>query len=249
MRLIRPLAAALALACACAAFAGEFSVTPVRMEFAGVARSQLLSITNTGNAPARFLARGAAWTMNENGGVELADDDGLIVFPASFTLAPKATQNVRVGTSQRPGDTEKTWRVVLEELPDPAANPGAVGASIAVLSMISVPVFMPPLAARKALDVSLAGVSGNTAQVALNNQGNAHELVAGVSITALRGEAVAQQAQQEGWYVLPGKRRVYGFNASGPWCAPGVTALELKASDLQGQVLARKSVDAREVCR
>lgn len=242
------LAAALAASAALPAAAGEFAVSPVRLEFNTAARSQLLSITNSGNTPARFLVRGAAWTMNEAGGVQLSEDDALVVFPASFTLAPKASQNIRVGTAQKPGDVEKTWRVVLEELPD-ATPPSAGGAVINVLSMISVPVFMPPLAPRKALELAWGGATGAKARVVLGNQGNAHELVGAVTLAALRGKEAQAPVRVEGWYVLPGKKREYTFEQAAAWCTPGVTGFELVASDVQGQPLARSTVDAAEACR
>jgi len=231
-----------------AILAGEFSVSPVRLDLGGTARSQLLSITNAGTVPARFLVRGAAWTMTEAGAVELSDDDKLIVFPASFTVAAKATQNIRVGTDQRAGETEKTWRVLLEELPDANAA-GNAGATINVLSVISVPVFMSPLKPRKAMEISWLGHEGASARVALINGGNAHEMVAAVSLIATRGDETIQQAQQEGWYILPGKRRVYVLAGEKSWCVPGITRIELKATDRQGETLARQTIDAREACR
>ncbi|QJW83736.1 hypothetical protein HK414_06015 [Ramlibacter terrae] len=54
------------LASACAALAaspakaGEFAVSPVRIEFNGAARSQLLAITNAGDTPARFWSAARA---------------------------------------------------------------------------------------------------------------------------------------------------------------------------------------------
>ena len=237
-----------ATVCAQGAVAGDFSVSPVRLEFAGISRSQLLSITNAGDKPSRFLARATSWTMTENGGVELKEDDTLLVFPASFTIAGKATQNIRVGTDQRAGDTERTWRVVLEELPD-ADTAGSQGATINVLSIISVPVFMPPVVPRKALAVSSQGFTGNAAKVGVVNSGNLHQMMAGVSVTAMRGEEVIQQAQQEGWYILPGRNRAYTINGAANWCAPGVTRFELRVADRDGQSLARQTIDAREACR
>ncbi|QJW83737.1 molecular chaperone [Ramlibacter terrae] len=180
--------------------------------------------------------------------MQLSDDDALVVFPASFTLAPKATQNIRVGTSQRPAEIEKTWRIVLEELPDPNA-PARPGATINVLSMISVPVFMPPAAPRKDLQLAWAGAAGNKAGVTLANGGNAHELVGAVTVAALRGAEAQTPVRVEGWYVLPGQRRAYSFEQATPWCAPGVTGFELVAADTNGQALTRRTVDAAEACR
>lgn len=228
--------------------AGEFSVSPIRVTLSGAARSQLLAITNIGNEPARFLVRSAGWTVNDAGAAELSADDSLSVFPASFTVPAKGTQNIRVGTDQKQGDTEKTWRIVLEQLPDPNAA-GNAGTTINVLSVLSVPVFMPPLSSRKAFTVNWQSVKGNSASVLLANDGNAHELVSSVSVTALRGTETAAQAKLEGWYLLPGKKRAFNLVTQNNWCAPDITAFELRALDREGQALAQQTVDAREACK
>lgn len=228
--------------------AAEFTVSPIRLDLSGTARSQLLAITNVGTKPARFLVRSAGWTITEANAVELSEDDRLVVFPASFTVAPKATQNIRVGTEQASSETEQTWRVVLEELPD-ANSAGSAGATINVLSVLSVPVFLAPLTARKTLDIALQDAKSSTARVLLSNTGNAHAMIAAVSVTAMRGADIAVQAQQEGWYLLPGKRRLFTIASDKVWCSPGVTSIEVRAADRDGQVLARQTIDAREACR
>lgn len=232
-----------------AAQAGEFAVSPTRLNLSGASRSQLLSITNAGATPSRFLVRATGWSVSESGVVELVPDDKLVVFPASFTVAPKATQNIRVGTDQPAADTEQTWRIILEELPNPEAQSTA-GTSINVLSVLSVPVFMPPAVARKSIDASIESVQGVTATVVLTNKGNAHEMINTVSVSALGGQTVLAQGLQEGWYLLPGKRRVLALKSDkNSWCVPGITSFDLRAVDRDGLTLVRQSIDAREVCR
>ena len=248
-RTVRYFAAAVMLLIYGAAFAGEFSVSPTRLNLSGASRSQLLSITNAGATPSRFLVRAAGWSVSESGVVELSPDDKLVVFPASFTVAPKATQNIRIGTDQPAGDTEQTWRIILEELPNPDAQSSA-NTTINVLSVLSVPVFMPPTSSRKSMELALDSVKAGTATVVLTNKGNAHEMIAAVSVAALRGETVLAQAQQEGWYLLPGKRRLLTLGSDkGSWCAPGITNFDLRAVDRDGLTLVRQSIDAREACR
>lgn len=212
------LAFILSWALPCGVAAGQFSVSPVKLDFIGNARSQLLSITNGSDQPAGFLVRGAAWTMTEAGAVEFLDDDSLIVFPATFTLPPKGTQNIRVGTAVRAGQTEKTWRVILEELPD-TSPAGASATVVNVLSIISVPVFMPPISPRKALEIAWQAAAGKVAKIETANTGNVHQVLTGVSVAAMRGDEIVQQAQEEGWYILPGETR-----AQPGWCRQLVRA-------------------------
>lgn len=228
--------------------AGEFSITPVRLDLASSARSQLLSVTNLGSTPARFMVRAAGWTVNEGGGVDLVPDDSLLVFPASFTIPPKGTQNVRAGTDLAPADVERTWRIVLEELPDP--NPTAQqGTTINVLSQLSVPVFMAPRQVRRELKLGPPAVDGNQARILVANTGNVHALVTAVSLTALREQQVLAEGRKEGWYLLPGSQRTYAITGTAAWCTSGVNRFELRAFDRDGQQLAQQALDAREVCR
>lgn len=230
------------------ALAGEFSVTPVRLDLAASARSQLLSITNLGNAPARFMVRAAGWSVNAGGGVDLVPDDNLLVFPASFTVPPKGTQNIRAGTDLAPGETERTWRIVLEELPDP--NPTAQqGTTINVLSQLSVPVFMAPRQVRRELALGPPTVDGARARVTVTNSGNVHALVTAVALTALRDQQPVVDGRKEGWYLLPGTQRTFDITGPSAWCAPGVSRFDVRAFDRDGQQLAQQSLDAREVCR
>lgn len=248
-RTTRLFAAALMLLIYGASFAGEFSVSPTRLNLSGASRSQLLAITNAGTTPSRFLVRATGWSVSESGVVELVADDKLVVFPASFTVAPKATQNIRVGTDQAAGDTEQTWRIILEELPNPDMQ-SSPGTAINVLSVLSVPVFMPPIAPRKSIELGIESVQGATVTMVLTNKGNAHEMINTVSVSALRGETVLAQGQQEGWYLLPGKRRVMALKSDKTiWCAPGITGFDVRAVDRDGLTLVRQSIDAREVCR
>jgi hypothetical protein len=75
-------------------------------------------------------------------------------------------------------------------------------------------------------------------------------MVSAVSVTALRGTDVAAQSQQEGWYLLPGKRRILTLKSDkASWCSPDLTTFELRAVDRDGQTLVQQKTDAREVCR
>ena len=240
-------AVALFLGLCSAAYGAAFSVSPVRLDFQGITRSQLLAVTNSSDVPIRFLARSAGWSMDSAGAVQLTDDEQLVVFPASFTVAARATQNVRIGTTEPAGTVEKTWRVILEELPDPNAA-GRSGASISVLSVVSVPVFMAPIQFDRKADLTWKKPTGQTLQATLDNQGNAHEVVASVALTAKRGEQVVQQAKVEGWYLLPSHQRHYTLKGDKAWCAVQASRFELMATAVDGRVIATRTVDAGAMC-
>lgn len=246
---VTPLVAvALTITSASLSWGGEFSVSPVRLDLSGAARSQLLSVTNLGNTPARFMVRAAGWTVNDGGGVDLVPDDNLLVFPASFTVPPKGTQNIRAGTDLAPTDVERTWRIVLEELPDP--NPAAQqGTTINVLSQLSVPVFMAPRQIRRELRLEKPVIDGAQARLPVANTGNVHALVTGVTLAAMRDQQTVVEGRKEGWYLLPGAQRSFSILASAAWCAAGVNRFEMRAFDRDGQQIAQQALDAREVCR
>lgn len=229
------------------AMASNVSITPVQLNLGGRMRSQLITVGNNSDQATRFLVRATGWRMDEEGNIQFLDDDQLIIYPASFSLPGRSTQNIRVGTAVGPADSEKTWRVVLEELPDPDAVI-ANGSAVNVLSTITVPVFMPPVSVHRSMAMTVSRISGRTAGVTLTNEGNVHELMLAVALTAFKGAQALQKVQVEGWYLLPSHRRSLGLQGAGAWCSLGADRFEINVTTSASGAVASRTLDAGQVC-
>jgi fimbrial chaperone protein len=127
MRRIIPLAACAALTMTAAAglapaAAGTLQVNPVLVEISGARRTASVTVRNEENVPVTIRAYPLAW--RQDGGEDHYDETPeLIVSPPVFTIAPHATQTVRVG-ARRPSAAPRPYRLIIEEVPE-AAPPGS----------------------------------------------------------------------------------------------------------------------------
>src|SRR5512137_2414573 len=103
------LAALLALS---SAGAGTFTISPLRVDFAGTAGTAALTVRNEEAAPVVVQAEGLAWS--QDGGTDaLQPTRDLLVSPAVFTLAPGGSQLVRVALRRTPDAArELAYRMV-----------------------------------------------------------------------------------------------------------------------------------------
>lgn len=223
---IAVLAAALAAAVAVPGHAGNFGVSPIRVELDRSTKSALVTVTNDDSRPLAFQARALSWTQDENGGDRYTETQDLVYFPQQFKIAPNESRVVRVGYKTPATQDEKTYRLFIEELADTARDPKQTG--IAVTLRFGVPVFLRPPAARSTADAQLS-VSARTVRALMKNTGNVHFRLATVRLVAVGagGETLLDQSV-DGWYLLAGAQRPYAFNLPAEVC-PNVRTLRVEA--------------------
>ena len=164
----------------------------------------LFFITNHGARPVTVQIEAADWRQ-ENGRDITAPSQELLASPPLAHIAPGARQSVRV-MARPPGDNEHAYRLLVSELPDPAADPGRVK----VLLQFSVPVFAAPDDG-KGLGTPLLSFSARRDGAALVlsavNRGPAPVKLAGPTFGGVlldRGPV----------YLLPGARRDFTVNGA-----------------------------------
>ena len=121
------------------AHAGNFSISPIRLDLSATARSAAMTVRNDERETV-VQAEVMLWEQ-VNGEDRLTPTRDLLVSPAVFTLPAKGSQLVRVALRNPPADTtrELSYRLILQEVPQ-RANPEFSGLQIAL--RLSVPVFV-----------------------------------------------------------------------------------------------------------
>jgi fimbrial chaperone protein len=109
-----------AAAAATPAAAGTLEVNPVLLEISANRRTATVTLRNQEAVPVTIRAYPLEWRQ-AGGGEAYAETSAVIVSPPVFTIAPGATQLVRVGLRSSAG-ARQAYRLILEEVPD--ANPG-----------------------------------------------------------------------------------------------------------------------------
>ena len=190
-------------------WAGSFHVSPIRIELSAQQASAALSIQNNGDDAVVIQAQTVMWSQ-ESGHDQYLPSEDLLATPPIFTIAPGATQIVRIGMRHViRGDQELSYRLFLQEVPQPP-QPGVFGLQVAL--RISIPIFIAAkLKAVPILRWQLAQQDPHHIKVSLTNEGNAHVQITDVSLSRA-GSAQMLAVQQVSAYLLPGQASMWLFS-------------------------------------
>lgn len=194
----------------------SIEMSPLQVEFAPSQRSAQITVRNSNDEPLALQVRVFQWSQPEYMGMALLPTTAITASPAIVTLAPGATQLIRVlRREDLPSDREHYFRLLLDELPDPGA---ASRNAVQMLTRYSLPVFIEPrLAGRAELSASRVHCADTREFIEVTNTGSRRariaqwQLLAADASQAGHGKAspsarvVAQKAGLSG-YVLPGGR-------------------------------------------
>lgn len=227
----RSLKIALLLGVPMAAPAGDFSVSPIRLELQRGAKTGAVTVNNDATAPLNLQVKLAAWSQDAVGKDVYEDSNDLTYFPRLIKLAPQKQQLVRVGLRIPARDSEKTYRLFLEEIPEPLKpdQTRVAAAAIAVAIRFGVPIFVkPPQETIRGAITSLTMLD-NALIVKVQNTGNVHFI-----IEALTATRASFKKSIQGWYLLPGITRDYTIPLDTDGCqAVGAVQVSVKTNRLE----------------
>lgn len=219
MRAMHVVAFAL-LAAAGGAWAGGFSLSPLRLSIPPREASASVVAENTGDAPIVIQVRPLSWTQADGKDVRSETRD-LVVNPPIFKLAPGEQQLVRVASRLGPpAADERAYRAVFTEIPPRDAPQKQPGLRVAVA--MDIPVFVEPVVPPSVQPVRWrAERTANGVRLRVDNPGSAH-----FRITDVQFSADGKPLHKLGFVVvLPKSWLAYDLPAP----ARGVTSIQLAA--------------------
>jgi fimbrial chaperone protein len=188
------------------AFAGVFSVTPVRMYMAPNDRAIAVTITNEGDEELVMQADLYLWKQKPGGVDDLTLTEDLFLSPPIIKLAPKSRQVVRLARLSNARPTEQlTYRMIVREVPEAKAAKKDLQLQIALA--FSMPVFITPPGAKGKLDCAGEKVSPDTIRATCENTGTGYSHPTSFLLTQATGGKIA--SQETGGYLLPGIKRTF----------------------------------------
>lgn len=205
-------AAFLALSVFTPAIAGQFGVSPIRIDLNRGSRSGAINVINDEQADAlRVQLRLFEWTQDAAGKDDYQLNDDLLYFPRLMNMEKGEQKLVRVGLKMPALEREKAYRLFIEELPDPP-TPG--GARVAIAVRFGVPIFVKPAQEDVRGDIDKLAMEKGILRVGVRNSGNVHFTIK--SITATSGEAFSKEVS--GWYLLNGAAREHSIELPAQVC-------------------------------
>lgn len=217
-----PRAILFAFACAMAglAGAGEFAVSPIRVELGPAVRTGAFVVRNEGKEPLSIQVRGMLWSQDGRGRDHYEDSSELVYFPRLLTIEPGKEGVIRVGIRQPPADRERTYRLFIEELPPAGAPVAEHKAALSFLVRFGVPVFVKPLRTVDQVEVGAPRARGGKVSFDLRNTGNQHQVIQEILVRGLApdGQELFTTTLADR-YLLAGTRKEYSAPIPDHACA------------------------------
>ncbi len=204
-RIALVIALTIALACAVDAWAGAFSVNPVRVELSAQRSSAVVQVENSSSNEVTIEARTFAWSQAD-GKDQLSPTREVIVTPQVFRLKAGATQLVRIGALRKPDpNKELAYRLMLEEIPPP---PSPLTKGLQVALRVSIPVFLkPPIEAADKINVVIRRENLQQLRLSFTNSGNASAALSHLMVAYEDSPEQAIAGQSGVTYLLAGQLR------------------------------------------
>jgi fimbrial chaperone protein len=191
-------------------------------------------LRNEGAAPINVQIRLFRWSQVD-GKEKLEPTDDVVASPPAVTLAPKTNYVARiVRVSKRPVVGEESYRVLVDQLPEPAQK--GMNA-VNLLVRYSIPVFFGASDRSNPAVAWNVAVSGNTVKVTAHNAGDRRIRIATLNIKDAKGKTISLGNGLVG-YVL-GKSSV-GWTAPAKGFAAG-GAISVSAQSDTGPLSASAS--------
>ncbi len=202
-----------------AGWSGQWRVAPVRITLEGAAKSSVITVTNEGDETIHLQGKAMEWTQDAEGKDVFEETKDLIFFPRILMLAKGEKKLVRAGIRTPADSTEKTYRLFIEEIPQPKqTTSGATQLTVAI--RFGVPVFVRPMKQELRGDLASATLEQGVLSAVVKNTGNLHFRITEIVVTGRngRGEEVFTE-KLNGWYLLAGAARAYSTPIPTDKCA------------------------------
>ncbi len=198
------------------ASAQSLTVLPVNINMAPGQLATTMTVINHGDAETSVQIRALSWSQVD-GNEKLTPSDAVVASPPIATIPAGGTQIVRLVLREPATTSEATYRILLDQIPPPAA-PGTVRIAL----RLSIPVFAPP-ATRVVphVEFHVESDAGKNYLVALNDGGR-HETLRDVALTMSDGKGLKTTAGASP-YILAGATRRWLIDSQGSALAPGGT--------------------------
>lgn len=187
--------------------AGEFSVSPIRIDFDKSVKTGVVTVTAEGADRLNLQMRAFEWTEDDQGKDVYTETKDLIFFPKIMTLSKGEKRTLRAGIDSPPAEKEKTYRLFVEEIP---SREKPEGVNISIMLRFGIPVFVKPLMEAPGAEMEKLEVSKGVASVTVKNTGNVHIVIDSIKLKGKNAAGIETFSQElAGWYLLAGASRTY----------------------------------------
>ncbi len=186
-----------------------FKVNPVRIFLDPQTRIEKLTLINGGDEDLTVQIKVYQWTQDEKGQDVYQDTSELIIFPKMATLKRDEEKIIRIGTNQKSGASEKTYRLYVEEIPS-ADKTESKNPTIHMYMRIGIPIFLSPVKKEEKGVIETVTLQKGKTEFKVKNMGNQHLLLSVVQVKGLNNQGKEIFSKDiGGYYLLSGTSKVF----------------------------------------
>ena len=191
--------------------AASIRLSPVSVEILSDQAASSISLYNQSNESADLQVRVFEWRQNA-GQDQLIPTDEIVISPPFLKLQPNDSYNLRVvRINPELISGEKTYRIIIDELPKPIDSRKA-DQGVNVLLRSSLPVFIVNKDAITKLNWSIQQEQNNT-YLTISNVGNRHALLNNlILVDTTANKSYPIKVNTVNGYILAGKSRKYNIS-------------------------------------
>jgi fimbrial chaperone protein len=223
--------------------AGDWRVSPIRLDLGRDAKSGAVTVANDSDDRLQVQMKAFEWTQDAEGKDRYDETGEILFFPRLMILERKEERILRAGIRVPAAAKEKTYRLFIEEIPGPRK---AEGANVAVAIRFGVPIFVKPLKEEVRGEVGGMTMSAGALLVPVKNTGNVHFVIQSVLVRGRNGAGEEIFSRElSGWYLLAGVSRGYATTVPPETCATiAVIEAEVKTDKLpfHGRMIVDRSM-------
>lgn len=223
--------------------AGDWRVSPIRLDLGRDAKSGAVTVSNDSDDRLQVQMKAFEWTQDPDGKDRYIETGEILFFPRLMILEGKEEKILRAGIRVPAAAKEKTYRLFIEEIPGPRKEEGA---NVAVAIRFGVPIFVKPLKEEVRGEVGAMTMSAGSLLIPVNNTGNAHFVVQSITLRGKDGAGEEIFSRElSGWYLLSGASRGYATVVPAGTCETmAVIEAEVKTDKLplRGRMIVDRSM-------
>lgn len=222
----------LLLGAASPVLAASLQVSPVSLELPASVKASQLTLHNLGDAPIDAQIRVFHWTQ-QDGEERLTPSSDLVASPPAATLSPGQDYTVRVvRVSEKPVDSEESYRLLVDELPQSSPQPGK---NVNFVVRYSIPIFFAHTNTDPQLVWTAYSQNGRLV-LRVRNDGARHIRISALSVESPSGASISFGSGLVG-YVLAHSATRWTGPAAPKGMIPGTT-LRITAQGDNGEISA-----------
>jgi fimbrial chaperone protein len=200
-------------------YCGQWRVAPARIFLDRDIKSSVITVVNEGDEKVNLQGKAMEWTQDAEGKDVFKETTDLVFFPRMLLMNKGEQKIIRAGMKIPAAAKEKTYRLFIEEIPQPRKGPADV-AQLTVAVRFGVPVFVKPLKEEVKGEIAQAALAKGVVSVAVKNAGNTHFRISDITLKGTNSQGAETFATKiDGWYLLADAARSYTSPVPAGKCA------------------------------